>query len=196
MGLILPFLCDFFEKSCSQDLVILLPDLDKSTILVKIGDIIGPDPETDILVSEKEDIKVEVDGEFMNVDVSFKNKSDPKTNNVGIILQEYSPNDAINNENETSEETDGRFPEDDSLTDFECSLCSFISSHKHSIKRHKVNKHEPLTKHLPCPRRFCSQTFPTRYEKELHVPQCYLTCPRDGCEGKIFIRPDKYDRVG
>ena len=91
-------------------------------------------------------------------------------------------------------ELGGRFPEHISFKVIQCSLCSFKTSHKHSLKRHIVNKHEPLAVNLPCPRSFCSQTFPTRYEKEIHVPQCYLICSRDECGGKMFIRPDKFQQ--
>ena len=77
---------------------------------------------------------------------------------------------------------------------FLCSLCSFVSSHKHSLQRHIYKKHRTLEDHLPCPRSFCGLTFATRWEKEEHVAGCWLTCQRVECSGKAFSRPDKYQQ--
>ena len=77
---------------------------------------------------------------------------------------------------------------------FQCAQCTFKSNHKHSLGRHVVKKHGTLDNNLPCPRKYCSQTFPTRYEKEIHVPQCFRICPREECNGKKFIRQDKFDQ--
>ena len=84
----------------------------------------------------------------------------------------------------------------DGKTYFGCSLCNFMTSHKHSLQRHIINKHEVLQDLLPCPRSFCSQTFSTRWEKEEHVAQCWLSCQsqREECQGKVFIRPDKFQQ--
>ena len=62
------------------------------------------------------------------------------------------------------------------------------------VSKDTLFKHEPLGVSLPNPRSFCSKTFSTRYENETHVPQCCLTCPRDECVGKMFIRPDKFQQ--
>ena len=84
---------------------------------------------------------------------------------------------------------------DDSFsTLFHCSLCSFKSKHRHSLKRHIKKKHEMLEENLSCPRSFCSLTFPTRWEKEQHVSRCWLTCNRELCKSKKFGRPDKYQQ--
>ena len=75
---------------------------------------------------------------------------------------------------------------------FQCTLCDFMSTQKHSLKRHIVNKHEALKSPLSCPRKFCTLTFSTRFEKEVHVSHCYLVCQRKECHSKLFSRPDKF----
>ena len=78
--------------------------------------------------------------------------------------------------------------------EFLCQLCGFKSGHNHSLKRHIVKKHQSLDEMIPCPRKFCSLSFSTRSEKEIHVNQCWLTCPRVECNKKIFSRPDKFQQ--
>ena len=97
--------------------------------------------------------------------------------------------------NSASGGEDGHASADESVVQqFDCTVCSFKSKHKHSYLRHQHKKHEPLEESLPCPRSFCSLTFITRGEKEKHVKGCWLICKRHECSFKKFSRPDKYDQ--
>ena len=75
---------------------------------------------------------------------------------------------------------------------FQCTLCDFKSTQKHSLGRHIVNKHESLKNPISCPRKFCTLNFLTRFEKEVHVRHCFIKCQRIECHNKLFSRPDKF----
>ena len=75
---------------------------------------------------------------------------------------------------------------------FTCVICSFGSSYKHSMERHMMKIHEQLDELIPCERSFCSLSFDTRWEKEKHMINCWLACPRENCPRKQFSRPDKF----
>jgi len=107
VGLIFPFLSDIFDKSCSSDMVILLPDLEKNTIFVKISVILGTDyiqgssheiSQESINISENKDIKHEP--ESLN---EFKTINDYPSENIEIMIQEIDPNATINNAEDSIE---------------------------------------------------------------------------------------------
>jgi len=107
VGLIFPFLSDIFDKSCSSDMVILLPDLEKNTIFVKISVILGMDEisQESINISENKDIKHEPESlnEF-KINDAIKTINDCPSENIEIMVQEIDPNATINNAEDSIKE--------------------------------------------------------------------------------------------
>ena len=75
-----------------------------------------------------------------------------------------------------------------------CLICEFKCRRKLGLSRHVMKQHQPLEEPLPCSRSFCDLTFPTRWQKEIHVAKCWLICQEEHCNHKQFRRQDKYNQ--
>ena len=75
-----------------------------------------------------------------------------------------------------------------------CLICEFKCSRKYNLSRHVIKQHKPLEEPLHCSRSFCNLSFATRWQKEVHVAECWLICQEEQCKGKQFRRQDKYSQ--
>jgi hypothetical protein len=61
---------------------------------------------------------------------------------------------------------------------FDCNQCPHSFRDNYNLGRH-INKMHQLGTYS-CPRAFCHEVLPTRWEKQQHVSNCFLICKRCG----------------
>ena len=160
---------------------------------------VASDPSTSSTDSSQNDV-VTVRGDYRDIEDKAAQNTCEAGDGAGVIktkeVVERSPeNDGVgDNLQESLNNIDQMKEPKVTSREFQCQLCGFKSGHNHSLKRHIVKKHQSLDEMIPCPRKFCSLSFSTRSEKEIHVNQCWLMCPRVECNKKIFSRPDKFQQ--